>query len=260
MENGVNGGGVMNKSSANNFSYHSYGITNQGCIRDHNEDAFLEASDKGFWVVADGAGGHQSGDVASKLIVEKLSELKRTRFFGNFVKKINDCLQEVNSELIARSGGEETKSLIASTVCVLIAKRSNLVCLWSGDSRIYQLRDEKLTQLTRDHNRVNEFIKAGFSLEEAEKYPMAQHLTAAVGVTSPLMTETQSLEVLEDDTYLLCSDGLFKELTDDDISEILKQKSLKYAASDLIDLAISRGATDNVTVLIVRSKNSNLYG
>ena len=252
MVNGVNGGGVMNKLSDSNFTYQSYGITNQGCVRDHNEDAFLDASDKGFWVVADGAGGHQSGDVASNLIVEKLAELERSRFFGSFVKKISECLQQVNLELIDKTGGEATSALIASTVCVLIAKRSNVVCLWSGDSRIYQFRDEKLTQLTRDHNRVNEFIKAGFSPDDAEKYPLAQHLTAAVGVTSPMYTETQSFEVVDGDTYLLCSDGLFKELTDKDIAETLKQESLKYAASDLIDLAISRGATDNVTVLLVR--------
>ena len=243
----------MNKSSDSHFTYKSYGITNQGCVRDHNEDAFLDANEKGFWVVADGAGGHQSGDVASNLIVQKLSELERSRFFGSFVKKISACLQQVNLELIDKSGGETTNTLIASTVCILIAQRSNVVCLWSGDSRIYQFRNEQLIQLTRDHNRVNEFIKAGFSPDEAEKYPLAQHLTAAVGVKSPLFTETQSFEVVDGDTFLLCSDGLFKELTDEDIAEALKQESLKYAASDLIDLAISRGATDNVTVLLVRA-------
>ena len=256
----MSGGGVMNKLSANQFNYQSFGITNQGCVRDHNEDAFLESSDKGFWVVADGAGGHQSGDVASNLIVEELAKLKRSRFFGSFVKKIRNCLQLVNLELIDKSGGEDTSTLIASTVCVLIAQRSNVVCVWSGDSRIYLFREGKLTQLTRDHNRVNEFIKAGFSPEEAEKYPLAQHLTSAVGVTTPLFTETQSFEVVEGDTYLLCSDGLFKELTDQDISEVLKQDSLKYSASDLMDLAISRGATDNVTVLLVKvSEKLSVY-
>ena len=248
----MNGGGQMNKLFASKFNYQSIGITNQGCVRDHNEDALLESSDEGFWVVADGAGGHQSGDVASNLIVDKLSELKRSRFFGSFLKKVRDRLQLVNLELIEKSGGEETSSLIASTVCVLIAQRSSIVCLWSGDSRIYLFRNEKLTQLTRDHNRVNEFIKAGFSTEEAEKYPMAQHLTSAVGVTSPLFTETQSTEVVDGDTFLICSDGLFKELADKDISEALKQESLKYSASDLIDLAMSRGATDNVTVVLVK--------
>lgn len=257
MVNGKNGDGLLNKL-LDKYTYHSYGLTNQGCVRDHNEDAFLEASDSGFWVVADGAGGHESGEVASNLIVTKLARIKRSRFFGSFVQKVIDCLQDINLELIERSGGEKTRTLIASTVCVLIAKRTSVVCLWSGDSRIYQLRRKALTQLTRDHNRVDEFLEAGFTPEAVENYPMAQYLTSAVGVTSPLFTESQSLEVKEEDLFLLCSDGLFKELSDQDIEGIMQQESLKYIASDLMDLALSRGATDNVTVLLVKASNKTL--
>ena len=255
MVNGKSGGGLMSKLLDNSFTYQSYGLTNQGCVRDHNEDAFLDAADKGFWVVADGAGGHESGEVASNMIVNQLSEMKRSRFFGNVLQKISSVLEEVNQELIKRSGGEKTRTLIASTVSVLIAQRSRVVCLWSGDSRIYRLRQNRLVQLTRDHNRVDEFIAAGFTPEAAEKYPMAQHLTAAVGVASPLFTENQTHEVEENDVFLLCSDGLFKELSDDDIEEIMQQDSIKYIASDLMDLALARGATDNVTVLIVKARS-----
>ena len=252
MDNGVSGGGQMNKLLGNKFTYQSYGLTNQGCVRDHNEDAFLDSAEKGFWAVADGAGGHESGDVASNLIVDTLSKIERDRFFGSFVQKLTDSLQNINCQLIEKSGGEETKTLIASTACILIAQRSNVVCLWSGDSRIYQQRDHKLTQLTRDHNRVDEFIEAGFTRADAEKHPQAQYLTAAIGVISPLFTETQRIEVMSEDIYLLCSDGLFKEISDEEIEEILQQNSLKYMASDLMDLALSRMARDNVTVLLVK--------
>ena len=129
MESGIKGGGVMNRL-LDKFTFQSFGVTNQGCVRDHNEDAFLESSEKGFWVVADGAGGHQSGEIASNLIVNNLSEIKRGRFFGSFVKKISDRLQETNNELIEKSGGEETRTLIASTVCVLVTQRNSVVCLW----------------------------------------------------------------------------------------------------------------------------------
>jgi serine/threonine protein phosphatase PrpC len=255
MDNGANGDGLMNKLLESKFTYQSYGLTNRGCVRDHNEDAFLDSSDKGFWVVADGAGGHESGEVASKLIVDTLSRIERDRFFGSFVQKVTNNLQDVNHQLIDKSGGEETKTLIASTVCILIAQRSNVICLWSGDSRIYQQRGHKLTQLTRDHNRVDEFIEAGFTRDDAEKHPQAQYLTAAIGVTYPLFTETQRIEVMSEDIYLLCSDGLFKEVSDEEIEEILQQTSLKYAASDLMDLSLSRGATDNVTILLVQVSN-----
>ncbi len=192
--------------------------------------------------------------MASRLIIDSLAEINRDRFFGSFVQKVTDTLQDVNLELIERSGGEHTRTLIASTVCVLIAQRKNVVCLWSDDSRIYQQRLNKLTQLTRDHNRIDEFIDAGFTREDAEKQPQAQYLTAAVGVTSPLFIETQIIEVKSGDIYLLCSDGLFKEVTDKEIEEILQQNSLKYAAADLMDLALSRGATDNVTLQFVKAK------
>ena len=245
----------MNKSFANTYQYQSFGMTNQGCVRDHNEDAFLDAQEQGFWIVADGAGGHDSGEVASNLIVSQCAKLKKSPFFGSFTKKISQCLEQVNAELIKKSGGEQTRSLIASTVCVLVAQRNSVACLWSGDSRIYCFREGKLTQLTRDHNRVNEFIDAGFSVEDAEKYPMAQHLTAAVGVSAPLYLETQTLETKQNDLFLLCSDGLFKELTDDDIQAILSQtdKDLPQIAEELMDCALSRGATDNVTVLLVKA-------
>lgn len=244
---------MMSKLSDSQFTYHSCGLTNQGCVRDHNEDAFLDAADKGFWVVADGAGGHESGDVASNLIVSQLADMKRTRFFGNVLQKVTSILENVNHELIEKSGGEKTRVLIASTVSVLIAQRSRVVCLWSGDSRIYRLRQNKLVQLTRDHNRVDEFIAAGFTPEAAEKYPMAQHLTAAVGVSAPLYTETQTHEVEENDVFLLCSDGLFKELSDEDIQEIMRQDSIKDTASELMDHALAHGAIDNVTVLVVKA-------
>lgn len=251
METGRNGAGTMNILFSNKFDIQSYGLTDSGCVRDHNEDAFLDAGKEGFWVIADGAGGHEGGEVASKLIVDKLASIKRNRFFGRFVDKIKNGLQQANAELIKLSGGEETSRLIASTVCVLIIQKNRAVSLWSGDSRIYLQRNKRLSQITRDHNRIDEFLKAGFSQEEAEKSPLAQHLTTAVGVASPLFTETQNCEVKKGDIFLMCSDGLFKEVTDLEIESILQQKSPKEMATSLMDKALSRKASDNVTVLIV---------
>lgn len=234
------------------FNIQSFGVTDPGCVRDHNEDAFLDANSKGFWVVADGAGGHEGGEVASKLIIDKLSGIKRKRFFGRFVNSIKNSLEQANSELIELSGGQQTSRLIASTVCILLIHNTRAICLWSGDSRVYLLRNQRLSQLTRDHNRIDEFIKAGFSQEEAEKSPMAQQLTTAIGVSSPLDFELQTYEVEKNDVYLLCSDGLFKELTDLEIESILQKDAPQEMAHRLMDKALSRGATDNVTVLLVK--------
>jgi serine/threonine protein phosphatase PrpC len=157
----------------------------------------------------------------------------------------------VNEELITLSGGEQSHSIIASTVCVLIIHKHRAMCLWSGDSRIYLLRDKQLSQLTRDHNRMDEFIETGMSREEAEKYPLAHYLTAAVGASSSLFTETQSCEVKKGDTFLLCSDGLFKDVTDHEIALIMQQTNPKKITKQLMNKALSRQASDNVTVLSI---------
>lgn len=251
MENGNNGVGMMNILSSNKFDIQSFGLTNMGCIRDHNEDAFLDSGDNSFWVVADGAGGHEGGEIASNLIIDKLSLIRRRRFFGSAVNEIKESLQQVNSELIGLSGGEETNRLIASTVCVLMINKNRATYLWSGDSRIYLLRNNQLSQLTRDHNRVDAFIEAGMTHEEAVKAPLAQHLTNAVGVSSPLFIEVQNLEIKKHDIFLLCSDGLNKEVTDEEIQLIIQNKDPKIIANSLMDKALSRNARDNITVLLV---------
>lgn len=252
MDNGQNGVGMLNIFFNNKEkTIQSFGLTDTGCVREHNEDAYLDANTQGFWVVADGAGGHQGGDIASSLIIERLSQIQKQPFLGLLVKKITHALQQVNQELIILSGGAQSKRIIASTVCVLITHKHRAICLWSGDSRIYLLRDKQLSQLTRDHNRIEAFVKAGMSQEEAEQYPLAHYLTAAIGSSSPLFTETQSCEVKQGDRFLLCSDGLFKDVTDNEIALIMQQKNPKKITKQLMNKALSRQASDNVTVLSV---------
>jgi serine/threonine protein phosphatase PrpC len=251
MATGKNGDGMLNIFSNRKETIQSFGLTDKGCVRQNNQDAYLDANDQGFWVVADGAGGHEGGEIASNLIIEHLSRITKQPFLGLLVKKINHALQQVNEELITLSGGEQSHSIIASTVCVLIIHKHRAMCLWSGDSRIYLLRDKQLSQLTRDHNRMDEFIEAGMSREEAEQYPLAHYLTAAIGSSAPLFTETQSCEVKQGDRFLLCSDGLFKEVTDVEITSMMQQKKPKKITQQLMNKALSRQASDNVTALSV---------
>ncbi|HHL18297.1 MAG TPA: serine/threonine-protein phosphatase [Thiothrix sp.] len=232
--------------------YHSAGVTDKGCVRDHNEDAFLDLNQHAVWVVADGAGGHSSGDVASNMIVDQLATIKNKLALNEMTDEVIHCLSAVNSELIRLSGGERTKKLIASTVCVLIIRQKKCVCLWSGDSRIYLYRNKKLTALTRDHNRVDEFIAAGFSEEEAEKMPIAQQLVNAIGVQEPLNIEKCLYETKTDDVFLLCSDGLYKELTEKEIEAKLTGNMVEKNVQDLLTSTLNRGARDNTTALLVQ--------
>jgi serine/threonine protein phosphatase PrpC len=230
----------------------SCGLTDKGKVRGHNEDNFLEAGQEGIWVVADGAGGHDRGEVASEMIVQGLAQIKRQPFLGNLVEAVSACLQSVNTRLIGMRNLPGSRGIIGSTVCVLIIHGQHSVCLWAGDSRIYLLRDGKLRPLTRDHNRMDEFLGAGFSVQDIKKYPAARQLTRAVGAASPLMLEAQIQECRVGDVFLICSDGLHGEMTDEEIASVLREgKEPSETARQLLDTVLTRRAHDNVTILLV---------
>lgn len=240
------------------YQYHSFGITDKGKHREHNEDAFLDLNAHTVWVVADGAGGHSSGEIASNMIITHLSKhlsaLTKNLALYEMAAEVKASLSHVNSELIQLSGGESTHDLIASTVCVLIIRNRKCLCLWAGDSRIYLYRRNKLTTLTHDHNRIAELMAAGFSEQEAEKYPISQQLTHAIGVEEPLYLEQQLYEIKSDDIFLLCSDGLYKELTEEEIETKLTTIEMEQEALRLMNEALDKQARDNVTVLLVHAE------
>lgn len=236
-----------------NYQYTSFGITNQGKVRDHNEDALLDKNKQGIWVVADGAGGHEAGEIASNMIVEALAQIDQTHPLHRAAAEITQRLSYVNRQLIRLSGGEDSQQLIASTVCVLIIRKNKCLCLWSGDSRIYLYRNKTLRLLTRDHNRVDEFIAAGFDAATLETHSVAQQLVHAIGVTEPLFLDKQLYEIQENDLFLLCSDGVYKELTDVEIAQYLTQKiEVNKTVRCLMNSVLQRGARDNVTVLAIK--------
>lgn len=235
----------------------SHGLTDTGNVRSHNEDALLEAGGDGIWVVADGAGGHDRGEVASNMIVESLAQLKRQVFLGDQVQAVQDCLQMVNTRLISMRAQPGSKGIIGSTVCVLLVHGRHSVCLWAGDSRIYLLRGGKLQQLTRDHNRMGEFRAAGFSTEDIRKYPAARQLVRAVGAANALLLEMQMQECCAGDLFLLCSDGLSGELEDAEITAILlEENGVQAMAEQLLQTVLARRAHDNVTVLAVQIEDT----
>jgi serine/threonine protein phosphatase PrpC len=235
-----------------NYQYTSSGMTDQGKVRDHNEDALLDKNQHGIWVVADGAGGHESGEIASNMIVDALSKIDKTQILHQAAQDIKQRLSYVNSQLIRLSGGENSKQIIASTVCVLIIRKNKCLCLWSGDSRIYLYRNNTLRLLSRDHNRIDEFIAAGFDEAALEKNPVAQQLIHAIGVSEPLFLDKQLYEIQENDLFLLCSDGLYKELTEAEIAQYLTKKTgVNKTVQSLMNNALQRGARDNVTALLI---------
>lgn len=235
------------------LSWSSYGISDVGKVRKHNEDAFLERTEVGLWVVADGMGGHAKGDVASNMIVDNLKKVNEGTSLVKFIDEIEDRLLTVNHKLIEKARTSTKRSTIGSTVVLMIAYEKYCIYMWAGDSRLYRLRGNEMVQITTDHSQVELYIEQGMiSREEALTHPHGNMITRAIGATDELYIDIDMQEMEHNDRYLLCSDGLTKHIQDYELEEhVRKRDSAEDTCKSLIDLTLSRGAGDNVTAIIV---------
>lgn len=222
-------------------------------MRSHNEDSYLDDPDNRLWAVADGMGGHEAGDVASQAIVRHLRELVRPPQVVDYVDRVDDALAAVNIELIEYAQ-QHRLQMVGSTACVLAEAGHYMLCAWAGDSRIYQLASGALRQLTTDHNQAREMMSTGqFSAAELESNAQAAALVRAVGAEPNLVVEWAVADAAPNDVFLLCSDGVTKEMTDEEIAGALAQPSqVKDIADVLVDTCLARGARDNITAVVVR--------
>lgn len=225
--------------------------TDVGRVRKANEDACLDLPDLGLWAVADGMGGHHAGDVASAAIVEGLAALDPPGELDAFADAVRERLREVNRDLRERATREGVGTM-GSTAVVLLAFGHRCAGVWAGDSRLYRLRDGTLTQITRDHSAVEEYVASGMSREEAESGPWSNAITRAVGADTDLDADTVFHDLADGDAFLLCSDGLYREVRDPEIEAALTRSDPRQACDRLVELALERGARDNVTVVAVR--------
>jgi protein phosphatase len=239
----------------NNSVWISTAETNIGTVRKVNEDDFYDAPQAKIWCVADGMGGHARGDVASQMITENLYELVSKKRHALSVASINECLCHVNSKLVELS--KEHQSIVGSTVVVLFFDGNKAHFIWAGDSRIYRLRNNTLSRVTRDHSQVEDMVDAGLiKPEEAENHPRANVITRAVGASKHLELSVKTLDLDPSDQYFLCSDGLNKVMSDTEIEHALISMPTKSITSRLIEVALARKARDNVTVIVVRNEQA----
>ena len=230
----------------------SAGLTDPGKSRKHNEDAFLDAPDRGLWVVADGMGGHTAGDVASAMIVERLGKLARPNDPVAFLESVESELRGVN-EALRQQAQERKVSLIGATVVALLAGKDFMMCGWAGDSRIYRYSGGKLKQLSRDHSMNQEMLDTGqFTVESLKAGAQSNAITRAVGGEEKLYLDWSVADYSTGAQFLLCSDGLNKEVPDERIEqEFAKQLPPKQTAENLVRTALEHGGRDNVTAVVV---------
>lgn len=226
--------------------------THQGCVRSANEDNYLSRPAVGLWAVSDGMGGHAAGSLASALVVEELGQVTDFGTASGILAECTRGLGAANARLRARAQAMQV-GLMGATVVVLLIRGSAYACIWSGDSRIYQVRDGVISPLTRDHSEAEELVARGvISREEAKGWPRRNVVTRAIGVA-----EEPELEIVDGlaelgDIFVLCSDGLPLHLSDEEICDVVTRTEPAAASDALVKLALERGGRDNVTVLVVR--------
>lgn len=225
--------------------------THVGLKRTINEDNVLVRPDLSLFVVADGMGGHDAGEVASGLIVRALDALAETGT-EPLLAEIETTLHGVNRELRLRAGPHA--QIIGSTVAGLVLDEGRGHCFWAGDSRAYLLRGSALRQLTRDHSLVQELVDAGMlEPEKMHDHPNGNMITRAVGAAEELRLETNSFEVATGDLLCLFSDGVTRVIPDDELAETLAAPSaLPELADGLVWTVLRRGAPDNLSLVLVR--------
>ena len=235
-------------------------ISNIGKVRSENQDYYenLELDNYSFFIVADGMGGYNGGEIASKLASKYyIDYIKKADIskFSSIIDLQEEALQKANDKIYSLSKTYEEYSNMGTTVvcvCIDYEKKSYHIT-HIGDSRAYVYLDNKLQLITRDHSLVNDLIDSGSITEdEAENFANKSTITRAVGVTEKIKPESRSLDMRESDILLMVTDGLTNEVSDEEIEAIISNNSsADQISSSLVDLAIKNGGHDNITVTTI---------
>jgi len=224
-------------------------VTHVGNVRQHNEDAYRIDAEHNFGVLADGMGGHEGGEIASRIVVECVCDALREG------RPMADALVQAHHAVRKAAENGEGKPGMGSTALALKIDNEDFEVVWVGDSRAYYWDGQTLAQISKDHSLVQTLVDEGsITPAEARVHPQRNYVTQAIG-----MSDLQTMEVgrvqgrlYQGQQLLLCSDGLSGEVSDSEIAEILRLELNEKQKTDLlIQKALDNGGTDNVTVLLV---------
>jgi protein phosphatase len=251
----------------------SAGTTDVGRKRTHNEDNFALVEGEHLYLVADGMGGHSSGEVASQMAINTMSEFfqatsadpeatwpyKMDKTRGYEENRLVTGIKLANRRIFEAAQRESRLHGMGTTIVALLCSRDQCLIGHVGDSRVYRLRGNTLEQLTEDHSLLNDYMKMkSMTQDEIDNFPHKNVIVRALG-----MKETVKVDAILDspqpgDIYMLCSDGLSGQMTNDEIRDLMtKNKDLKAAAQALIDKANENGGPDNITCVLARWMGSS---
>lgn len=242
-----------------------YGLTDEGLVREHNEDYISWYPETGLVILADGMGGHNAGEVASELAVTSISDALAEVLSPeikdgcdmDFEEAVHEAVVFANDEINQHAKTHPECSGMGTTIVMTLFHDNSVILASVGDSRIYRFRKGELKQVTTDHSLVQEMIDNGYmSEEEAQNSTNRNLITRALGIAEEVKVDVTQSAIEKDDIYLLCSDGLSDMITDEQIfSALVKtRQDLKRASEELVKLAKDHGGHDNVSVILVACK------
>ncbi len=248
---------------SSHFKLRASALSDIGYVRKRNEDAWKCYPEEGFFILADGMGGQNSGDIAARECVDKLADslfdLRKRQNTSSV--SLHECEQQlvelivrVNKEIFAHAATDPHLFGMGTTVCLAYIFEDKMIYAHVGDSRIYRYRKE-LQQLTQDHSLAFDLIASGeLTEEEARVFPLKHVLTRAIGTNPTVIPTTSNCTIAPEDLFLLCSDGLTNYVSNKEIGEIFSRftpDKVENAAEELVSLAKEHGGGDNITVILI---------
>jgi serine/threonine protein phosphatase PrpC len=229
--------------------------SDQGMVRDSNEDTYVADDTRKTFLVADGMGGHAAGEIASKLAAEAVEASLAENTSNQKEAALQNAVQEANTRVFETQMQKSELRGMGSTLTVLSFSDSRFHIAHVGDSRAYLFRSDNLRQLTQDHSVVWPLYENGIlTKEDISKHPQKNLITRSIGTYPQVEVDLYSDDIHEDDIFLLCTDGLTDVLTDKAIAQILSAKvqDMQEFADHLVDEANTAGGPDNITIVVVR--------
>ncbi len=237
------------------FQISSHGVTDTGHVRTKNEDSILVHDDENVWIVADGMGGHHAGDFASQTITNNLSLFKQHASLDDSILLLEENLLNSNSIIRKKSFKLGRNATIGSTVVCVYVWKNFLFTFWAGDSRLYRFRDSTLERLTEDHSYVEELVRMGkIEAKDAEDHPAANVVLKAIGIDDNLRMDFDYFEMQAGDIYIICSDGLYKDLDEERLTPIIESNldNVTELSEALLTSSLDAGGTDNTSIIAMK--------
>lgn len=249
------------------YKIRAFGLSDIGLVRENNEDVWAQVPNQDIYVLADGMGGHKAGEVAASSTVnffsahmqEVLDSVPTEMSLKEIASEIEYAIQVVNNSVYEMGCRNRDLRGMGTTFCCLYFHSQGLIHAHVGDSRIYRLRQGKLQQLTKDHSLMRELIDLGrLDKSDAEEFMYKNIITKAVGTEPFVEPSVVSVDLMDRDLFLMCSDGLSDLLKDEEIAHFMMQEEpLETKVAHLIENAKEKGGHDNITVVMLEVRETN---